>query len=84
LQARVGPLLDDKKIRDNWHLRFYQRHPSVKGMRARPFEKDRLINKDLNEFIRWFQKFEKTIDKWDILPEDTYNIDKEGAGLGST
>jgi hypothetical protein len=53
-------------------------------MRARLFEKDCLINKNSNEFIRWFQKFKETIDKWDILSENTYNIDKEGAGLGNT
>jgi hypothetical protein len=79
LQARVGLFSDDKKIRGNWHLRFYQCHPSIKGMRARPFEKDRLVNEDPNEFIRWFQKVKKTIDKWSILPEDTYNMDEEGA-----
>jgi hypothetical protein len=53
-------------------------------MRARPFEKDRFINEDSDEFIRWFQKFKEIIDKWDIFPEDTYNMDEEGAGLGST
>jgi hypothetical protein len=84
LQARIGPLPDDKKIKGNWYLRFYQRHPFIKGMRARPFEKDRLINKDSDEFIRWFQKFKETIDKWGILSEDTYNMNKKSAGLGST
>jgi hypothetical protein len=53
-------------------------------MRARLFEKDCFINKNPDEFIRWFQKFKETIDKWDILFEDTYNIDEEGAGLEST
>jgi hypothetical protein len=48
-------------------------------MRARPFEKDRLVNKDSDEFIRWFQKVKETIDKWSILLEDTYNMDEEGA-----
>jgi hypothetical protein len=40
-------------------------------MRARPFEKDRLVNEDPDEFIRWFQKFKETIDKWGIFFEDT-------------
>jgi hypothetical protein len=40
-------------------------------MRARLFEKNRFINKDPNEFIRWFQKFKETIDKWGIFFEDT-------------
>ena len=40
-------------------------------MRARLFEKDRFVNEDPNEFIRWFQKFKETIDKWGIFFKDT-------------
>jgi hypothetical protein len=40
-------------------------------MRARLFEKDRFVNEDSDEFIRWFQKFKETIDKWGIIFEDT-------------
>jgi hypothetical protein len=40
-------------------------------MRARLFEKDRFVNEDSDEFIRWFQKFKETIDKWGIFFEDT-------------
>jgi hypothetical protein len=40
-------------------------------MRVRLFEKDRFINKNSNEFIRWFQKFKETIDKWNIFFKNT-------------
>jgi hypothetical protein len=40
-------------------------------MRARLFEKDRFVNEDSDEFIRWFQKFKETIDKWGIFFENT-------------
>ena len=53
-------------------------------MRARPFEKDRLINKNPNEFIRQFQKFKETIDKWDILPKNTYNMNEKDTDLKNT
>jgi hypothetical protein len=52
-------------------------------MRARLFDKDRFINKDPDEYIRWFQKFKKIVDKWDILSEDTHNIDKSETDLGA-
>ena len=72
------------KIRDNWYSRFYQRHPTVKGIRARPFDKNRLVNEEPDDYIRWFQKVKETIDKWGILLEDTWNINETDTGLGST
>jgi hypothetical protein len=84
LQARLGPLREEDKVKTNWHIRFYQRHPSIKGLRARPFEKERLVNEDPDDYIKWFQKFKKTVDKWNILLEDTYNMDESEAGLGAT
>jgi hypothetical protein len=43
---------DDKPVRKNWHYKFYERHPSVKTIRARPMEKDRLINEDTDDYIK--------------------------------
>ena len=31
---------DDESVKKNWHYKFYERHSSVKIMRARPMEKD--------------------------------------------
>jgi hypothetical protein len=53
-------------------------------LRARPFEKERFINKNLDDYIKWFQKFKEAVDKWNILLEDTYNMDKSETGLGIT
>ena len=43
---------DDKSVRKNWHYKFYERHSSVKTMRARPIEKDRLINENADDYIK--------------------------------
>jgi hypothetical protein len=73
---------DDKSIGKNWHHKFYERYPSIKTIRARPMEKDRLINENANDYIKWFRAFIEIVNKWGILLEDTYNIDESGAGLG--
>jgi hypothetical protein len=43
---------DDKSVRKNWHYKFYERHSSVKTIRARPMKKDRFINEDANDYIK--------------------------------
>jgi len=43
---------DNKLIRKNWYLKFYKRNPSVKILKARLMEKDRLLNEDLDDYIK--------------------------------
>ncbi len=45
-------------------------------------EKDRLFNKDSDDYIKWFRVFIEIINKWGIILEDIYNIDELKAGLG--
>ena len=45
-------------------------------------EKDRLLNEDLDDYIKWFRTFIEIINKWGIISEDIYNMDESGAGLG--
>ena len=71
-------------VRENWHLAFYECNPSVKTMRARPMEKDRVVNEDPDNYIKWFRTFIGVVDKWGIVPEDIYNMDESGAGIGVT
>jgi hypothetical protein len=52
LQARLGPLREEDKVGTNWYIRFYQRHPNIKGLRARPFDKERFINKNSDDYIK--------------------------------
>jgi hypothetical protein len=73
---------DHTLVGKNWHHKFYERHSSIKTLRARPIEKARLINKDPDNYIKWFRTFIEIIIKWGLLPEDIYNMDESGAGLG--
>jgi hypothetical protein len=43
---------DDKSVRKNWHYKFYERHFSVKIIKVRPMEKDRLINENADDYIK--------------------------------
>jgi hypothetical protein len=54
---------DHTPVKKNWHHKFYERHPHVKTLRARPMEKARLINKDPDDYIKWFRIFIETIIK---------------------
>jgi DDE superfamily endonuclease len=44
-------------------------------------KKDRLINKNVDDYIKWFRAFIEIVNKWEILLEDIYNMDKLGTGL---
>ena len=47
-------------------------------------EKNRVINKNPDNYIKWFRTFIEVVDKWGIVPEDIYNMDKSGADIGIT
>ena len=75
---------DHTFIRKNWYYKFYERNPSVKILKTRLMEKARLINKNSDDYIKWFRAFIKIVNKWGLIPENIYNIDESGAGLGFT
>ncbi len=43
---------DNELVEKNWYLKFYKRNPSVKILKARLIEKDRLLNKDPDDYIK--------------------------------
>ncbi len=45
-------------------------------------KKARLINEDPDDYIKWFRAFIKIVNKWGLSPENIYNINESGAGLG--
>ncbi len=54
---------DNKLIEKNWYFKFYKRNPSVKILRVRLMEKNRLFNEDSDDYIKWFRTFIKIINK---------------------
>jgi hypothetical protein len=75
---------DHTPVEKNWHYKFYERYPHVKILRARSMEKARLINEDLDDYIKWFRTFIEIIIKWGFLPEDMHNMNELKAGLRFT
>jgi hypothetical protein len=74
------PQLD--RINDKWIQRFQKRHPEVGGIYARQLEHVRKDGATYEHVERWFcavaSKFEEHHDK----PEDVWNMDELGFGIG--
>ena len=47
-------------------------------------EKARLINKNPNDYIKWFRTYIEVVNKWGLILEKLYNIDELEAGLKFT
>ncbi len=71
-------------VRKNWYHKFYERNPSVKILRARPMEKTHFINKNPDDYIKWFRAYIGIVNKWGLILEDIYNINELRAGLRFT
>ena len=44
--------------------------------------KERISNKNADNYIIWFRFYELTVVKWDIFPADTHNMDESGYVIG--
>ena len=42
------------------------------------------MSEDYNVISHWFELYRKTVDSYDIQPEDTYNADEKGVAMGMT
>jgi hypothetical protein len=73
---------DDKEIGKNWHLEFYERYINVESIYVRLMAKERIFNKNADNYIAWFRFYELTVAKWNILPADTYNMNESGCAIG--
>jgi hypothetical protein len=43
--------------------------------------KERVANKNADNYIAWFRLYELTVAKWNILPVDTHNMDESGSAI---
>ncbi len=69
---------DDKEVEKNWYLGFYERYISIELLYARSIAKERVFNKNTDNYIVWFRLYELTVAKWNILLVDTHNMDESG------
>ena len=45
-------------------------------------DRRRINIKNLNNFIKQFRRFHEIRNKWGIIDQDIYNIDKSGSAIG--
>jgi hypothetical protein len=66
----------------NWANNFVQRTPALTVKLGRTYECQRKLCEDPRIIETWFQLVKNTINKYGILPEDTYNFDESGFQIG--
>ena len=73
---------DREALGKNWIAGFLNRHQELLSRFSQPLDKDRTATHDSEKLLRWFQLVESVIQKYDIQPKDTYNMDEKGFALG--
>lgn len=68
----------------NWTYNFIKRTPAIEVRMGRTYECQRLQCEDPVIISEWFKLVRNVINKYGILPEDTYNFDESGFQMGST
>ncbi|KAI0996722.1 hypothetical protein K3495_g11460 [Podosphaera aphanis] len=66
----------------NWVYRFLLRHPQIKGMTGKPLDKARVEAATPELIDSFYTLFESVKRDFHILPENIWNMDEHGLGLG--
>jgi hypothetical protein len=70
------------RVRVKWANNFVNRTPALTTKLRRAYECQRKLCKDPEIIRGWFKLVKNTINKYSILPEDTYNFDETGFQMG--
>jgi hypothetical protein len=65
-----------------WANNFVKRTPALTTKLGRAYECQRKLCEDPEIIRGWFELVKNTINKYGILPEDTYNFDEAGFQMG--
>jgi hypothetical protein len=65
-----------------WVNNFVKRHNELESIFSRKYDHKRALCEDPKVIREWFNLVRNTIEKYGILPEDTYNFDKIGFLMG--
>ena len=65
-----------------WSQRFIKRTPALNTRLGRTYECQRRLCEDPKVIGGWFTLVKNTVNKYGILPEDTYNFDETGFQMG--
>lgn len=74
------PQLDH--INDKWLQRFQRRHPEIGGIYARQLEYARKEGATYEHVERWFSAVASKFEEHKYRPEDIWNMDESGFGVG--
>ncbi|KAI1002970.1 hypothetical protein K3495_g5235 [Podosphaera aphanis] len=69
-------------VGNNWVYRFLLRHPQIKGMTGKPLDKARVEAATPELIDGFYTLFESVKRDFHILPENIWNMDEHGLGLG--
>jgi hypothetical protein len=69
---------DSTGLGANWHRRFVKRHKSIKILKQRVVEADRVNSCNSEAISEFFDRYEGLISKYHILHENTWNMDESG------
>jgi hypothetical protein len=69
-------------VRVRWVSSFIKRTPAIEVRVGRVYEYQRKLYEDPKIIGAWFELVKNTVNKYGILPGDTYNFDETGFQMG--
>jgi hypothetical protein len=83
LREKISNLIrlrsDEKNphVDEHWARRFLKRHSQYKSRFSRHLDQDRYFNSNIEIFEKWFELFEKTMTKNEIIKERMFNMNEK-------
>lgn len=78
LQARGSA----EVVGHNWHEGFLRRNPSIKAVKGRKIEMDRIESATPDAIHEYFDRLEDVVAQYSIKSHNTYNFDEHGVAIG--
>jgi hypothetical protein len=70
------------RIGHEWIYRFLNRYPEIQGLYARQMESSRFDGATYDVLERWFNAFASLMEKHSYAPQNVWNMDESGFGVG--
>jgi hypothetical protein len=83
LKEKISNLIqlrsDEKNphVDEHWARRFLKRHSQYKNRFSRHLDQDRYFNSNIEIFEKWFELFEKTMTKNEIIKDRVFNMNEK-------
>ena len=86
IDHRTAPTTERRRILriigGHWVNRFIKRHPELKSRYTRKLDYQRAKCEDSKLIKAWFARVQETIEKYEIMKENIYNMDETGFQMG--